>query len=263
MTQGHRDSLGLRCRAFTSPSPCRFIPALSLTSQRSLQRRVMTNAASRRPVIGVPLRSPHVAAFGWKQSSHTRRQAAPRVPDLRRRSTGTDLPLPDRLLARLRLAPRRREVALGRRCARPIRRLWDDALEKCDRHAGGLVRRTGQSGLARVEQAPAPPSADKQGPGRVAHDAEVASDAAGCATGEQRGALGCGGLGPAFVLARVRRQGWLTRSARAPSKHWPARICTCRTGSWSSRPCMSMRLAGAPAVRGAVDSDHPPRPRSL
>jgi hypothetical protein len=27
----------------------------------------------------VPLRSPHVAAFGWKQSSHTRRRAAPRA----------------------------------------------------------------------------------------------------------------------------------------------------------------------------------------
>ena len=29
MTRGHRDSLRLRCRAFSSPSPCRFIPALS------------------------------------------------------------------------------------------------------------------------------------------------------------------------------------------------------------------------------------------
>ena len=29
MTRGHRGSLILRCRAFTSPSPCRFIPALS------------------------------------------------------------------------------------------------------------------------------------------------------------------------------------------------------------------------------------------
>src|SRR6476619_3230374 len=29
MTRGHRDSLRLRCRAFSSPSPSRFIPALS------------------------------------------------------------------------------------------------------------------------------------------------------------------------------------------------------------------------------------------
>jgi hypothetical protein len=29
MTRGHRDSLRLRCRALTSPTPCRFIPALS------------------------------------------------------------------------------------------------------------------------------------------------------------------------------------------------------------------------------------------
>ncbi len=31
MTRGHRDSLRLRCRAFPSPAPCRFIPALSET----------------------------------------------------------------------------------------------------------------------------------------------------------------------------------------------------------------------------------------
>src|SRR6185312_8190641 len=30
MTRGHRNSLGLRCRAFPSPAPCRFIPALSM-----------------------------------------------------------------------------------------------------------------------------------------------------------------------------------------------------------------------------------------
>jgi hypothetical protein len=29
MTRGHRSLLRLRCRAFSSPSPCRFIPALS------------------------------------------------------------------------------------------------------------------------------------------------------------------------------------------------------------------------------------------
>ncbi len=32
MTRGHRGSLLLRCRALSSPSPCRFIPALSATS---------------------------------------------------------------------------------------------------------------------------------------------------------------------------------------------------------------------------------------
>jgi hypothetical protein len=40
--------------------------------------------------------------------------------------------------------------------------------------------------LARIEQAPAPPSAEEQGAGPVAHDAGVADDPAGCATGEIR-----------------------------------------------------------------------------
>jgi hypothetical protein len=48
--------------------------------------------------------------------------------------------------------------------------------------------RTGRSVLARIEQAPAPPSAEEQGADRVAHDAGVAGDPAGCATGEQQGA---------------------------------------------------------------------------
>jgi DDE superfamily endonuclease len=33
MTQGHRGALTLRCRALSSPSPCRFIPALSKTPE--------------------------------------------------------------------------------------------------------------------------------------------------------------------------------------------------------------------------------------
>ena len=36
MTRDHRDSLRLRCRAFSSPSPCRFIPALSPTIHPNL-----------------------------------------------------------------------------------------------------------------------------------------------------------------------------------------------------------------------------------
>src|ERR1700738_1692513 len=33
MTRGHRGALTLRCRALSSPSPCRFIPALSQDSR--------------------------------------------------------------------------------------------------------------------------------------------------------------------------------------------------------------------------------------
>ena len=49
MTRSHRGSLFLRCRALSSPSPCRFIPALGLSSSHDnflyvplpLRRRVL------------------------------------------------------------------------------------------------------------------------------------------------------------------------------------------------------------------------------
>ncbi len=47
-------------------------------------------------------------------------------------------------------------------------------------------RPRGQSGLARIQLAPAPPSAEEQGADRVVHDVGVAGDPAGCATGETR-----------------------------------------------------------------------------
>ena len=62
------------------------------------------------------------------------------------------------------------------------------ALEECDRHAAGLVPQNRAVGLATIEQAPAPPSADKQGLGRVAHDVDLAGDPAGCASGEEEDA---------------------------------------------------------------------------
>src|SRR5680860_1496845 len=37
MTRGHRGSLTLRCRAFPSPPPCRFIPALQTPEPDSTQ----------------------------------------------------------------------------------------------------------------------------------------------------------------------------------------------------------------------------------
>jgi hypothetical protein len=45
-------------------------------------------------------------------------------------------------------------------------------------------------GLARSEQAPATPSAEEQGAERVADDARVAGDPAGCANGETQGGSG-------------------------------------------------------------------------
>ena len=38
MTRGHRGSLLLRCRALSSPSPCRFIPALLFFLELSRRR---------------------------------------------------------------------------------------------------------------------------------------------------------------------------------------------------------------------------------
>ena len=59
------------------------------------------------------------------------------------------------------------------------------ALEECNRRAADLGPQNRAVRLARIEQAPAPPSAERQGPGPVAHHVDVVSDAAGCASGEQ------------------------------------------------------------------------------
>ena len=74
-------------------------------------------------------------------------------------------------------------VALVRSCA-----FGTIALEKCARHAAGLVLRTGRSVLARVEQASAPPSAEKQSPRTDRSRRLAAGDTASRATGEMRDA---------------------------------------------------------------------------
>jgi hypothetical protein len=59
-------------------------PAWSVSfAERSLQRRDTAGSASRRAVIGLPFGDDRVAEFGWKQSSHARRRASPRVPHVR------------------------------------------------------------------------------------------------------------------------------------------------------------------------------------
>jgi hypothetical protein len=60
------------------------------------------------------------------------------------------------------------------------------ALEECNRRAAGLGPEDRAVRLARIEQALAPPSAEKQGLGPVAHDVDRAGDPAGCASGEER-----------------------------------------------------------------------------
>jgi hypothetical protein len=51
MTRGHRDSLSLRCRAFSSPSPCRFIPALSITCQTRICSSDLSPDAGTAPTL--------------------------------------------------------------------------------------------------------------------------------------------------------------------------------------------------------------------
>jgi hypothetical protein len=64
------------------------------------------------------------------------------------------------------------------------------ALEECNRRAAGLGPQNRVVRLARIEQAAAPPSRKKQGPGPVAHHVDVAGDADGCASGEYEGSSG-------------------------------------------------------------------------
>src|SRR5665648_562545 len=70
MTRGHRDSLRLRCRAFSSPSPCRFIPALSNNHQIS---RIHAEARARDIDVNVVCDFVHVIEYLWKAawSFHT------------------------------------------------------------------------------------------------------------------------------------------------------------------------------------------------
>jgi hypothetical protein len=60
------------------------------------------------------------------------------------------------------------------------------APEESDRHAAFLVPQNRAAGLARSEQAPAPPSAEEQGFRPVTYGAVAAGDAAGLASGEMR-----------------------------------------------------------------------------
>jgi hypothetical protein len=46
MTRGHRGSLLLRCRALSSPSPCRFIPAFTTVEDYKRFERVFSTRAA-------------------------------------------------------------------------------------------------------------------------------------------------------------------------------------------------------------------------
>jgi hypothetical protein len=60
------------------------------------------------------------------------------------------------------------------------------ALAECNRRAAGLNPQNRSVRLARSEQAPAPPSAEKRGSGTVAQDAMAAGNAVSCATGDEQ-----------------------------------------------------------------------------
>jgi hypothetical protein len=99
------------------------------------------------------------------------------------------------------------------------------ALEECDPRAAGLVPQNRAVGLARIEQAPAPPSAEEQGFRPVTYGAVAAGDAVGLASGEWEGAVDHGQdtciRGIAMLSANVLdaaqlrcvARGWVRRSA--------------------------------------------------
>ena len=73
MARGHRGSLLLRCRALPSPSPCRFIPALSMTRGHRgsllLRCRAFSSLSSRRFIPAHP--TFHVVAADQARAAFT------------------------------------------------------------------------------------------------------------------------------------------------------------------------------------------------
>jgi hypothetical protein len=70
MTRGHRDSLSLRCRAFSSPSPYRFIPALSRTTGTPSERL--------QPRVRIVRSRRSWRSDAWQSASPRRRWGTPR-----------------------------------------------------------------------------------------------------------------------------------------------------------------------------------------
>src|SRR5512132_373977 len=65
MTRGHRGSLLLRCRALSSPSPCRFIPAHTTSTGRTAHS-VKRHRSEPSPN---PIQQPANASCGWIDSA--------------------------------------------------------------------------------------------------------------------------------------------------------------------------------------------------
>src|SRR5665648_76979 len=88
MTRGHRDSLRLRCRAFSSPSPCRFIPALSNNHQI---QRIQLEAAARKVNVAIVCDFVHVIEYLWKAAWSFHREGDPAAEAWVRRHAKTIL----------------------------------------------------------------------------------------------------------------------------------------------------------------------------
>ena len=87
MARGHRGSLLLRRRALPSPSPCRFIPALSMTRGHRgsllLRRRAFPSPPPSRFIPAHPLRStPITGASSLLRAGPPARPATVLTPDL-------------------------------------------------------------------------------------------------------------------------------------------------------------------------------------
>jgi hypothetical protein len=74
--RGHRGSLLLRCRALSSPSPCRFIPAPPQTDLPRPQQRRPAWTKTRNWTAALLLRIDEVRRLSWSHRGSRRRQRA-------------------------------------------------------------------------------------------------------------------------------------------------------------------------------------------
>ena len=175
MTRGHRGSLFLRCRAFSSLSSCRFIPAHpTFTAHRSARSAPSyTPAASPRLRRRLSARPPHrllepaPELTRLLESGHAL-HPGPYPPDWSRRHRYGASPADSLALRLLTLlagpgpsgstSPSRR----CRGCSRPPRRSPDQAASSFTRP----LRRPGGGALPSPHEYTAPRGARKVGPGR-------------------------------------------------------------------------------------------------
>src|SRR6266536_1398260 len=81
MTRGHRGSLLLRCRAPSSPSPCRFIPAHSTSSAHTERSTCDRRIAAAEPILRPQRPCTRLRSDGATSSAHCSTNTKPRRED--------------------------------------------------------------------------------------------------------------------------------------------------------------------------------------